>query len=79
MKKLLVILALLFILVGPSYTADENTVTIVTTKVTDLFTNITEKYLQIVNIIEGKYLFLFHCNYIKRLNIYNILQTYTNV
>ena len=46
MKKLLGILVLVFILIGPSYAAEENTVTIDTTKVKDFFKTLTGKTLK---------------------------------
>ena len=46
MKKILWILALVFILIRPSYGADENTVTIDTTKVKDFFKSLSGKTLK---------------------------------
>ena len=46
MKKLLGIVVLVFILAGSSYAADENTITIDTTKVKQLFKNLTGKTLK---------------------------------
>ena len=46
MRKLLAIIVLVFILAESSYAADENTVTIDTTKVKQLFKNLTEKTLK---------------------------------